>query len=417
MAVFTLERILAVLHRLNSPQHHLTRVIHVAGTNGKGSVCALLESALRHSGYRTGLTISPHLVTEQERIQLDGKPISLALWNATQLTVQRADPDNTLSYFERIIAMAFVVFAQHQPDWVILETGVGGRLDATNVVPQPILTVITTIGWDHTEWLGDTLALIATEKAGICKHGVPLVLGPHLPPEARTAIDAIVQSLHVPVHPASTRHVSIIQSDQYRDNTTGQAFTCPLTGHYQADNIATALTALDTLANLGHLPLHVPNWYQGFQHVNWPGRFQSFPSYRLILDGSHNTDGMTTLCQTLTSDIRPTQPMVLGLTLKQNRALDLLTPLLCHRPWRTVWVSAGDDGYHLPDTLQAYCQPQLPHTPCIAVTTPDRLLQGMQQYLRLHTDCWGLITGSLYTVGDLLPRLSSAVEYEHVHSD
>jgi dihydrofolate synthase / folylpolyglutamate synthase len=405
---FTLHAIQTVLDRLGNPQQQRP-VIHVAGTNGKGSVCALLAAALHATGASVGLTISPHLHREQERIQLNGQPVDIALWQQAQHTVQQADPQDTLSYFERMIAMAFWVFNQQAVDWAIVETGVGGRLDATNTVPHPALTVITSIGLDHQAWLGNTLTEIATEKAGIIKPHVPVVLGPDLPSAAMAVMRTHAQAMQAPVHVAdghrltADRATHLQASQHWCDRQTQTRFTCPLLGTYQAHNLSVALTALDTLQASGHAVGQLHQWLHGFTAVHWPGRFQILPSQRLILDGSHNADGIRTLCDTLHGWLAPGTPLAVAVSLKANRDPATLAPLLtAGLPIAQVWTMAGQSGYH---SAQALAEALRAVTP-VAITASDGGVEtttdAVTAWLCAHPTAWGLITGSLYTVGEVM---------------
>jgi dihydrofolate synthase / folylpolyglutamate synthase len=424
MGPFTLQAITSVLHRLGNPHQAGYRVVHVAGTNGKGSVCALIEAALRASGQTTGLTISPHLVHSTERIQLNGQPVSTAVWQTAQIAVQAADPDHTLSYFEQCMAMAFWVFAQNKVDWVILETGVGGRLDASNVVTAPALAVITSIGLDHMALLGDTLEAIATEKAGIIKPHCPVVLGPGLTLTVSAVFARIAQALEAPVvtvplgavlwHPEPLGGKGdTLALPHYIETATGQALPCPLLGIHQADNVATAWTALHALAQQGHKCGNPDLWRQGFAGVQWPGRCQVWPNRRWVIDGSHNPPGMQTLRHTLDAVLPPTsEPMGLVLSLKADRDPATVLPvLLTGRVWGPVWVMPGpaDSGlsFHTSAELALHVKAYLPARAEVLVVNAlpialAQLTQWQQQYIHQQPMPWGLVTGSLYSVGAVL---------------
>ncbi|MFZ0934398.1 MAG: Mur ligase family protein, partial [Bryobacteraceae bacterium] len=199
-----LERIRAVLGALGNPQDRLS-IVHVAGTNGKGSTCAMVESGFRAAGLRTGLYTSPHLAEPTERIRIDGRPVSAerfaAAFDRVHATVEQLLACDAIdlhtTYFETVTAMAFVIFAEEGVERVVLEVGLGGRLDATNVV-QPSLAVITPIDFDHESFLGRSIESIATEKAGILKSGVPAVFA-HQRPEAARVLDGRAAELGVPV--------------------------------------------------------------------------------------------------------------------------------------------------------------------------------------------------------------------------
>ncbi len=278
-AKFGLENITVLLESLGNP-HRKTKFVHVAGTNGKGSTCAMIESGLRAAGVRTGLYTSPHLVSAVERIQLGGVPISEEQFAAAFDQVHAAAGFMPVhpTYFETVTAMAFVIFAR-EAEMVVLETGLGGRLDATNVV-TPELSVITPIDYDHQIFLGNTLAEIASEKAGILKPGVPAVTSAQRP-EAMAMLEH-----HRPLRRSDawpfrnlevTRAGSTFEAGPY-------ALRCPLAGAHQAENARTAALALDTL---GFDP-------RGIEAAKWPGRLEQIAP-GIIVDGAHNPAGARAL--------------------------------------------------------------------------------------------------------------------------
>jgi dihydrofolate synthase/folylpolyglutamate synthase len=254
------------------------KVIHVAGTNGKGSVCAMIDSICRAEGYRTGLFISPHLVTFRERIRVNGEMISEDAV-ADDVTIIRdlvADWDPHPTFFEVITALALKHFGDAKIDVAILETGLGGRLDATNAV-QSDVSVITPIGLDHEEWLGHTLAEIAGEKAGIIKARVPVVSAPQRP-EAEQVIRARATECH-----SSVQFV----------NETYHASPVALRGEYQKQNAAVSIAAI----RAANLDVKERAIVRGLASIEWPARFQKWDA-RTIIDGAHNPDAARILAQT-----------------------------------------------------------------------------------------------------------------------
>jgi len=273
-AKFGLENITRILEALGNP-HRIPRFIHVAGTNGKGSTCAMIESGLRAAGERTGLYTSPHLLEPTERIQIAGAPISEAEFAQV---FQEVAAVGLTTYFETVTAMAFLTFAR-QADIVVLETGLGGRLDATNVV-RPELSVITPIDFDHQNFLGNTLTEIASEKAGILTPGVPAVTAPQTP-EAMAVFER-----HQPLRKTAEwpfRNLEVTR----RGSTFGAGpfqITCPLAGAHQAENARTAAMALDTLGYNA----------DGIALAEWPGRLEQIAP-NVIVDGAHNPAGARAL--------------------------------------------------------------------------------------------------------------------------
>ena len=260
-----LETIREMCAKLGDPQRKF-RAIHVAGTNGKGAVCAILDAALRTAGLRIGRYTSPHLVKINERFFLDGSPIDdTTLEQAAEKVSQALIPD--LTFFEALTAVAFLLYAGAKVDYAILECGLGGRLDATNVC-DPALCVITRIGLDHCDWLGDTVEKIAAEKAGIIKPGVPVVLGRN-EPSVRAVIESRAKEVGAPFHYAP---------DLADENEIPADFSLP--GAFNRENAVTALAALRVIKQSNTQTL------KQFSHVVWPGRFQKVGNF--IVDGAHN---------------------------------------------------------------------------------------------------------------------------------
>lgn len=301
-----LERIEALLDRLGNPQKG-QRFVHVAGTNGKGSVCAFLDSALREAGLRVGRYISPTLYDYRERIQIDGQYISKQAVASLLTTIQQAcvqmerqglEPPTV---FEVETALAFLYFAEQHCDYVLLEVGMGGRLDSTNVITQPVLSVITPISLDHTRMLGDNLAAIAAEKGGIVKPHCPAVLGPQQP-EAQAVLTARCQQCGI-----TPLQVDVNQIQKQQWSWQGQRFsygrwsqlTIGLSGDYQRVNGAIAIEALQLLQK-EEPALTDEAIRAGLAKARWPGRFEIIGQAPLfVVDGAHNPAGAQALAQTL----------------------------------------------------------------------------------------------------------------------
>jgi len=266
-ALYGIDRMEVFSEHLGFP-HRAYPVVHVAGTNGKGSTCAMLEAIFRRAGYRTGLFTSPHLVHQGERVQVDRRILTReAIVSYTRKlkpvaeAIEAARPGYHPTFFEFMTGMAFLRFAEAEVDVGIIETGLGGRLDATNVV-DPELTAITSISLDHTEILGDSLEAIAREKAGIIKPGKPVVLG-LLPPEAEAVIRAIAAERGAPVH-------------GIREWFGGESAFPPtaLPGAYQRRNAAVAAVAAHLLAQSGRFRISEAEIAAGLLSVNWAGRWE-----------------------------------------------------------------------------------------------------------------------------------------------
>lgn len=274
-----------------------TEFVHIAGTNGKGSVAAMLESILRAAGLRTGLYTSPHLVDFGERIRLSGKPMEPAALaegvGRLRPVLEKLEGEGVhVTFFEATTALAFMEFREHRPDMVVLETGLGGRLDSTNVV-DPVATAITGIGLDHREFLGSTLVEIAGEKAGIIKPGRPLVMG-RMPVEARDVILEKAREMGAPVTsagegtPTRWEGASCLQWLTWE----GKAYATRLAGRHQAANASVALALTGLLRARGQV---IPEEavVKGLAEVVWPARFEILRNHPpLVLDGGHNEDGL-----------------------------------------------------------------------------------------------------------------------------
>lgn len=289
-----LSRIKELLSLLGNPQNDL-RFIHIAGTNGKGSTSAMTESILRAAGYKTGLFVSPYIKEFNERIAFCGTPISNeALAAATAAVKPFADSmQDAPTEFELITAIGLVYFKSMQCDIVVLETGMGGRLDSTNVITDPLATVITGIALDHTEYLGDTIEKIAAEKAGIIKPGAPVVWGGRSA-AARHVIEETARAQHAPFHAAEDTPITVLKFDLSGTvvEWKGRAFTLPLLGTYQPQNLATVLTLFDALRARG-IAVCEEDLCRGLLQVRWPGRFEKLSEQPLIIsDGAHNPEGI-----------------------------------------------------------------------------------------------------------------------------
>jgi len=280
-----LDAIRSLCARLGNPQDAL-RAIHVAGTNGKGAVCALLSAALcavEKQKCPVGLYTSPHLLALNERFRIDDEPVGDAELEAAAKRVEETVGESSdITFFEALTAVAFVLFAERKLGWAILECGLGGRLDATNIC-SPAIAVITRIGLDHCQWLGSTVEAIAAEKCGIVKPGVPVVLGRN-DQCVRTVVETRAAEVGAPFHYApDIADESEIPAD------------FPLSGSFNRENAVTAIAALKVLASL--LPRTSSPPPSPFSHVVWPGRFQKVGNF--IVDGAHNPPGATALAEAL----------------------------------------------------------------------------------------------------------------------
>jgi dihydrofolate synthase/folylpolyglutamate synthase len=293
----TLDRVLWLLERVGRPQDRLPPVVHVAGTNGKGSVVAFLRAMLEAAGRRVHVYTSPHLVRFNERVRVAGDLISDQALIALLEECERANDDRPITFFEITTVAALLAFERTPADIVLLETGLGGRLDATNVLARPLLTVITPISFDHMQYLGETLAKIAAEKAGILKPGVPCILGPQ-PAEVLAVIEAKARQLSAPLRRHGREWTASALPGRLVFQADGRETRLPLprlAGAHQIDNAGMALACLPELRAFG---LDDGAAARGLKSVQWPARMQRLargrlaamlpPGWELWLDGGHN---------------------------------------------------------------------------------------------------------------------------------
>lgn len=381
------ERLVALL---GAPQRNL-RFIHVAGTNGKGSTCAFLESIYRAAGLRVGLFTSPHLVHFGERIQVNRQPLSepaiIALLERLQPILDTFAPDDHPTFFEVVTAMALLHFLDAQCDLVVWETGLGGRLDATNVV-TPLASVITSIGLDHQKWLGDTIEQIAAEKAGIMKPGVPCLSARQTPEVGRVLRQAAAQQ-GSPFRELTSKD---LDSDLWAE------VSIPLPGQHQRENAALAVAVVDQLSPL--LPVSPNRLRQGLTTTEWPGRFQCLQraTTTFILDGAHNPDGAKVLRQAL-EDRFPGQQLTFVVGVLSDKSWQPLLSTLLPSTSRLILVPVESERTANPAELEAFCRTQAP-------TLPVSCAASLKQALGLpDLGDRVVVAGSLYLVGQALELL------------
>lgn len=367
-----LENITSLLSVLGAPEKRM-RFLHIAGTNGKGSVCAFLDSILRIQGYKTGLFTSPHLIEFEERIRVQGQPISpeevaegIALFRA--LVDQMG---TTPTFFEITTALAIWYFSKKDVDIVVWETGMGGRWDATNVV-TPLVSVMTPVALDHKEWLGDTLTKIASEKAGIFKPGIPAVSAPQP--------DEVVEEF---------RRVARVQGISLRFIEKPYAISqLGLFGQHQQWNAALAVGAIES----SRLSVTSEAIRRGLAHVQWPGRFQML-SPRFIVDGAHNPAAAIALTTTWRETFKNQKARVLFGSLKDKASEEVLL-ILSEIAMEFLFVSLENPRSRPATHYRA------PH-PILA-----RYFENSKTALNaaLNSDGLVLATGSLFLVGEILAR-------------
>ena len=403
-AKYGLERIRTVLDALGHPER-LRRIVHVAGTNGKGSTCAMIESGLRAAGLRTGLFTSPHLVEPTERIRVGGRPVTAdeftsafdRVHSCAEQLLDRGAIDFHPTYFETVTAMAFLLFQQLQVDVAVLEVGLGGRLDATNVV-TPELAVITPIDFDHEALLGKSLEAIASEKAGILKPGVPAVFAAQRP-EAQAALDRRAAELGITVVQAQEKWKVQDQICHARGNcftmTDGQRMhiECPLAGEHQVGNAVVAAAALD---RLGVSPSAIE---RGIATTRWPGRLDRVSeSPEIILDGAHNPAGARALADYI-ARFYAGRHVVLIYGAMRDKAVAEMTGILFPHANEVIATAPEQARAVDPETIR-----QLSDNAPVRIA--PRLADALALLREAPVDHVIFITGSLFLVGEALALLN-----------
>ena len=399
---FGIDRMEHFVAELGHPERSFP-VVHIAGTNGKGSVSAMIESILRAAGCHTGLYTSPHLVKLGERVQVDRALLTeaeiVAYTHELRPVAQRLGergPDEHPTFFEFMTAMAFLQFQRRKVDVAVIETGMGGRLDATNVV-QPDVAVITSIGLDHLEFLGDNVAKIAREKAGIIKAGRPVVIG-RLPAEAEQVIREVARERYAPVH--SVREV-------FGENLADYPQT-NLEGDYQRWNAATATLAVRLLAN-PRLAGDEAAMARGLRQVTWPGRWQrtEIGGRPLILDASHNPEGAQVLENNLHKLVAATgrKPVIITGILGEFRARALLD-VVCRYAKEVYLVPPHMERASTYEQLEAVVPPE--SRGLLRRATLEQIFPDAGTCTVGEKDDTIVVTGSVYLLGELLTRIEPA---------
>ena len=416
---YNLNRISQLLELLGNP-HDRLKVIHVAGSKGKGSTAALIASVLTQAGYKTGLFTSPHLITPRERCRIDNELISEAevayyidkLKPAIE-TVS-ASEFGRVSFFEIYTALAFTYFADKATDFAVIEVGLGGRLDATNVV-SPVTSVITSIGLEHTAILGETYTEIAGEKAEIIKQGCPVALAPQHP-EALAVIEKVAIERNAPIIEVKNivaQDLDILPSQvilnsegrpvaqQFDVETDSECYSklmLPLLGHHQYVNATTAIAAIECLKQSGYV-ISRDSVYAGFKNVQWHGRIQQVMSSPLVvLDGAHSPVSMEALCRAIRENFCYAQ-VIFIVSIMKDKDLTAIGEIISKTADHVITTQVSDNPRVMPaeriqDTWSGIC-PKI--TTC---STPEKAIKkGLSSASPRDLIC---VTGSIYLVGQAL---------------
>lgn len=401
----SLEYIRECLRRLGSPQEAF-RVIHVAGTNGKGSVCAYLASVFREGGYRCGLFTSPHLIRINERFQIDGEPVDDELFLQAFEKVKElidalvAEGNHHPNFFETIFLMGMWIFRQAGVPYVVLETGLGGKIDATNVIERPMACVITSISLDHVQVLGDTVEVIAAEKAGIIKPGVPIIYDANRPETARV-IEEQARSTGAPAFPVRKEQFTIreITAQGIDFSLNGKKedadFSIPFVARYQVMNAALALRTLEALQ--GEVEFTGEQVRKGIASTRWQGRMETI-SPGIIVDGAHNEDGVAVFLETA-ADFREKYRIVLLFSAVDDKDYPDMIRRICQKLKPAAVVTAtlqtqrGVDAKVLAEEFR--------NGGCSQVLAEDSVKKAFETACSLRGDGLLFCVGSLYLVGEV----------------
>jgi dihydrofolate synthase/folylpolyglutamate synthase len=426
--VFELQRVIDLLEALGNP-HARIKAFHIAGTKGKGSVAALIASVLEEAGYKTGLYTSPHLSRFNERIMINGEPIAdMDLVELVEAVKPSVEGIPGLTVFEILTAMAFTYFAEQGVEYAVVEVGLGGRLDATNVL-TPIITVITSLSYDHMHLLGESLSDIAREKAGIIKSGIPVVLAPQQI-EAERVVEGVAEAEGAPLirvghdwlyspgthnFDGQTLHIwSRAEQplmDSFVDSAGGDEwapprYQIPLLGHHQVVNAAVAYAAIVEARNSG-LDVKEADIQAGFRNASWLGRFQILSRDPIIVvDAAHNRDSALKLRIAL-DDYFPGQPVTMIFGASADKDIEGMLAELRPRVSRFAVTQADHPRSENPEVLAGFA-----HSHGVRVEE----FAGVQKALRWAMEISRpgeviLVTGSIFIVGEAIEMMNE-VELE-----
>ena len=412
---YNLNRITHLLDLIGNP-HERLKVVHIAGSKGKGSTAAIIASVLTQAGYKTGLYTSPHLITPRERCRIDGKLISeteVAFYiNKLEPAIKTvsASEFGRVSFFEIYTALAFTYFADKNTDFAVIEVGLGGRLDATNVV-SPSTTVITPIGLEHTTILGETYTEIATEKAEIIKQGCPVAVAPQHP-DVYTVIQRVAKERNAPIIKVKNivekdYDLPILNSDgipiaqQFDVETNSENYEqlkLPLLGHHQYINATTAIAAIECLKMQGY-EINKDSIYDGFENVKWHGRIQIIKSSPIVvLDGAHSPISMEALCRAIRDNFRYTQVIFIVSTMK-DKDLTAIGKIISKIADSVIVTQVPDNPRVVPAETLRDTWTDISQKITTCPSPEEAIAMALSSVSPTDLIC---VTGSLYLVGEAL---------------
>ena len=399
------ERAEKLLERLGNPQDKL-KVIHVAGSNGKGSVCAYLAGILQENGYKTGLFTSPHLIDERERIRINGMMITKEEFAEAYARVKAVEDElgkGSLAYFDYFLGIAFLVFLKQNVDICVIETGLGGRLDATNAVKNPVLDIIATISLEHTAILGDTIEKIAEEKSGIIKNNVPVVFIK----DKKSVTDIIEKNAednNCEAYGVTQKDFQIIKNYGYCIDFSlnnmyykNDCFRLSTNALYQMENASIALTVCANLCDRGMIKLDNKAVSMAMYDTHWAGRMELLRD-NLYVDGAHNPQGIQSFVDSVNSLYENSRldKATLLFSVVSDKNYDRMIKILCScKHFRQIYVTITGGVRKLPadiikETFEAHIK-----------DTPVYVFESVEEAMKKWDNRLMFATGSLYLVGDV----------------
>ena len=397
-----LERITTILNLLGNPQDDL-KIIHVAGTNGKGSTCAMLASILKEAGYKTGVYTSPHLMDYTERLKINSQDISKDNFASLLFEVNIAAEAHEihLTEFEILTAMAFLYFKREKTDVVVLETGLGGRLDATNVVKTPLLSVITSIDIDHIDRLGDSIRKIASEKAGIIKANRPVVVSGEN--KGFNVILNRAKELNAPVVLANSNGYISFEKQSFKNSITVNdiEYEIPMLGLWQTQNLPLVLKAVEMLEGMG-FSIGQKNIKNGLKNTVWHARMQYIREHNMLIDGAHNLGAAKLLRKSLDFYF-PDKKLIWIYGSLPTKDYKSVIKILFKKKDSVICTEISGMNFVLPDELK---QTILNETACKTIYMNTNIKNCITEFTSNNIDdCLVIVAGSLYLAGYVLAIL------------
>ncbi len=396
----SLDRLKLLLKKLGNPENHLPKTIHIAGTNGKGSVQSFIRSILFKNGYKCDAYISPHLSRFNERIILNNKEVSTKKLYETLKFVKTINNNKPITFFEITTAAAFILFKHSKSDFLILETGLGGRLDATNIIPKKICSILTPISFDHEEFLGKTLKKIANEKLGIVKNCKFVLVGKQKK-ELKDHIQKKLKKFENKYFYGKEYRVTKSLKNKFQMKIDGKKYFYSqpsLNGKHQEENASISIYFAKIMKNMGYR-LNTKDINEAIKKTTWPGRLEiiNYKHKKIILDGSHNIDGADKLNEFLKTE--RIKPIVL-FGMLNNKKANLFLNKIKKRVSKVLAIE-------IPDEKNSFKTKQINEICNFHSIKCEQInnINDALKYFRSHQQKIYLITGSLYLIGKIRKKL------------